>query len=253
MSVSKQPDKRTFTSRRKPIVRFGVVFLLLFGIALWLLSTTVQDRPLIATVHDPAQEMVALAKAMRAYQAKHGELPPSVVLSEESLRATLKKRFPGLSAEEIVPPVLDPAEALVLWLGGFSLNPEFPLSGDGGPMSLDTPRRAGFYEFDPKRLVLTSHGKKVYLPPGIGRTEPYVYFQTSGAAEQEYPTIDPRIKAYRQTDGTYVNADSFQILSAGEDDEWGDLSGPVYPEGPFTGGHADNRANFAAEVLGSEK
>ena len=250
MSVPKQSGKRGPRIKRPRTLGFGFLFLLLLGIALWLLSLTVYNRALIATVADPALEITALSAAMEAYQAKHGAYPPSVALSEQALRGHLLKRFPGLAEDESIPPMLDPAEALVFWLGGFSLNPEYPVSGEGGPLNLQTQRRAGFYEFDPRRLVLTSHGKQVYLPPGIGRTEPYVYFRTDSAAEQNYPVTDPRLQAYRKSDGTLVNPESFQILSAGEDDRWGEIPSPAFPEGPFLGGHQDNRANFSATELG---
>ena len=63
---------------------------------------------------------------------------------------------------------LDPAEALPFWLGGFSDDPQFPISGNG--------TRQPFYEFDRSRLEdRDGDGFLEYYPPGS--TAPYVYYR----------------------------------------------------------------------------
>jgi len=103
---------------------------------------------------------------------------------------------------------VDPAEALVFWLGGFSKNPKKPFTGPGGPWVVDSggkvyynpDRRMGPADFDKERLTLNTTPVMispsvtglvsndtggavsapdpfpVYLPKG--RKVPYVYFDS---------------------------------------------------------------------------
>ena len=63
---------------------------------------------------------------------------------------------------------MDRAEAIVWTLGGYSSNPLFPFTGDGGPLELipgttqyqvNTDRDNEFFEFDPARLDLEIEDK----------------------------------------------------------------------------------------------
>jgi hypothetical protein len=249
MAISNQPDGRKSVARRRRLRSFGFLFFFLLGLALALLWRSDYNRPRIKTINDPAAEIIALNEAMETYRRQFGEYPPNFSAENSVMRKHLQSRFPSMADDETLPPELDAAEALVFWLGGFSTNRSHPITGRGGPLSVDGPRRRGIYEFDPARLIPTSYGNEMYLPPGLGRTEPYVYFQTVGRRKLVYPARNPRIEAYRKSDTEYVNRTSFQILSAGEDDRWGDLPAPFFPAGPFTGGHADNRANFSPVPL----
>lgn len=252
MSVLKQRAGTNSASGRRRLRMFGLIFFFLLGLALALLWRSDYNQPLIKTVDDPAAEIAALNDAFEKYRALYGEYPPNSA-DENVVRKHLQMRFPRMANDETLPPDVDAAEALVFWLGGFSSNRSYPITGMGGPLSLDGPRRHGIYEFDPARLVPTSYGKEMYLPPGLGRTEPYVYFQTAGRRKLVYPAKAPRIEAYRKSETEYVNRASFQVLSAGEDDRWGELPAPFFPAGPFTGGHADNRTNFSPVPLGEVK
>jgi hypothetical protein len=252
MSVLKQRTGMNSVAGQQRLRLFGLIFLVLVGLALALLWRSDYNQPLIKTVDEPAAEIAALNEAFETYRALHGEYPPNFSAAAV-VRKHLQMRFPSMAEDETLPTEIDAAEALVFWLGGFSTNRAYPITGMGGPLSVDGPRRHGIYEFNPGRLVPTSYGKEMYLPPGLGRTEPYVYFQTAGRRKLVYPVKEPRIEAYRQSETEYVNRSSFQVLSAGEDDRWGDLPAPFFPAGPFTGGHADNRSNFSASLLGKEK
>jgi type II secretion system protein G len=72
--------------------------------------------------------------------------------------------------------VMDPAEALVFFLGGFSSNPQRPFTGDGGPfvatgssapvpqtLQYNVSRSNPFFEFNTSRLTL----KSVQIPGGV--------------------------------------------------------------------------------------
>ena len=252
MSVHKQHSAGGPQSSPQPRRRwYGLLFLALLGLALVWLGKSNFDQAAIATTNDPVEEIVALDQAMRTYHARWGEYPPNGG-DAEILQRHLRLRFPHMAEDETLPRALDAAEALVFWLGGFSASRAYPLSGRGGPLNPDGPRRQGLYAFDPTRLTPTSYGQQVYLPPGLGRTEPYLYFRTTGRRKLNYPERNPRMTPYRASANEYVNRDAFQILSAGDDDRWGALPAPDYPAGPFTGGHADNRANFSARELGAK-
>lgn len=253
MSVLKQRAGKKSVAGQQRLRSFGLIFLLLVGLALALLWRSDYNQPLIKTVDDPAAEIVALNEAFETYRALHGEYPPNLSADEAVVRKHLQMRFPSMAADETLATQVDAAEALVFWLGGFSTNRAYPITGLGGPLNVDGPRRYGIYEFDPKRLVPTSYGKEMYVPPGVGRTEPYVYFRAAGRRKLVYPAKEPRIEAYRKSETEYVNRTSFQVLSAGEDDRWGDLPAPYFPAGPFAGGHADNRTNFSTVPLGEVK
>ena len=253
MSLLKQHAGEKSVVSRQRLRSFGLIFLFLVGLAVALLWRSDFNQPLIKTVDVPAAEMVALIEAFETYRALHGEYPPNFSADNAVVRKHLQMRFPGMAEDESLPTEIDAAEALVFWLGGFSKTRAYPITGLGGPLNAEGPRRQGIYEFNPKRLVPTSYGKEMYLPPGLGRTEPYVYFQTAGRRKLLYPVKEPRIEAYRKNETEFVNRTSFQILSAGEDDRWGDLPAPFFPAGPFIGGHADNRTNFSPGLLGEAK
>ena len=72
---------------------------------------------------------------------------------------------------------LDPAEALPFWLGGFSNDPQYPISGDGG--------RQPFFEFDKTRLLdRDNDGFLEYYPPNS--QTPYVYYKAEPDAGENF-------------------------------------------------------------------
>jgi prepilin-type N-terminal cleavage/methylation domain-containing protein len=150
-------------------------------------------------------------------------------------------------------------EALVFWLGGFSSDSRYPISGDGGPSFLvgnvdpiesrswifpcevtrlgprkgdgtfnDTDGR--FIEYN-VRLNGVDQTRRInfwqYFP---ARSEqPYVYFDTSRYTPAEYDppaaAIEPHIHALKRvTNGevVYATPEKYQLLHPGIDGEWGD-------------------------------
>ncbi len=155
---------------------------------------------------------------------------------------------------------LSPYEAVVFWLGGFSDDPKYPISGPGGPsfsiasgsLGEDFASRNKTFPFDPiqlgpkddagqfvgRHIIYTDHRSLsrrinlwVYFP--ANRTIPYAYFDAS-----RRPVFDPShdglvpIKQLKVnpslppllSDVRYANEGKCQILSAGLDDEWGDFA-----------------------------
>ena len=142
-------------------------------------------------------EVQALSDAVEKYRAQHGDYPPDGS-SWPVVEAHLRKAFPNILLSElnllnptttgfqtgsvavcrndndtsisgaINQRVVDPAEALVFFLGGFSSDSQRPLTGPGGPFAASTvsgqglqyngSRQNGFYEFPSARLTLATVG-----------------------------------------------------------------------------------------------
>ena len=134
-------------------------------------------------------EVDALADAMEKYRAKYGDYPPDGS-SWPIMESHLRKAFPNILVSELnllnpapahvavqtgviantrgdyLGRVMDPAEALVFFLGGFSSDGQRPFTGTGGPFASSTvtgqglqynsQRQNAFFEFPTARLSLDS-------------------------------------------------------------------------------------------------
>jgi prepilin-type N-terminal cleavage/methylation domain-containing protein len=134
-----------------------------------------------------ALEVAAISQAVEAYKMKYGDYPPDGT-SRNAFEAHFRKAFPNIVASEFTAvylsanslkhvmgdlspgpngrtTVMDPAEALVFCLGGFSNNPQNPFTGKGGPLlrigtqnppifQYNTERSSGFFEFTQDKLSL---------------------------------------------------------------------------------------------------
>lgn len=98
------------------------------------------------------------------------DLPPSPKFTPASTDGTYRPGNPAALGTNNLAEI-DPAEALVLWLSGFSPNPKNPLRGGN-----NTPR----FEFDPSRLIdRDNDGYPEYYPAGDSTRTPYLYFSTT--------------------------------------------------------------------------
>jgi prepilin-type N-terminal cleavage/methylation domain-containing protein len=118
-------------------------------------------------------EIQSLKNAIEQYKQKFGDYPPdgsNSVVFERHIRIA----FPRIAPEEIKDfmtliredheqstTILDPAEALVFFLGGFSDDPRYPFTGKGGPLTLVVQgqlpvadRNPGLFDFNPTRLSI---------------------------------------------------------------------------------------------------
>ncbi|MEQ1827447.1 MAG: prepilin-type N-terminal cleavage/methylation domain-containing protein [Pirellula sp.] len=128
-------------------------------------------------------EVQELANAVAKYQTKYGDYPPDGS-SWPVMEAHLRKAFPNILISELnlLNPslsaangyirndyngrVMDPAEALVFFLGGFSSDAQRPFTGPGGPFVLSKvvsgqlryngSRQNPLYEFPSDRLTLVA-------------------------------------------------------------------------------------------------
>ena len=293
-------------------------------------------------------EIQNLKNAIEQYKQKFGDYPPdgsNAVVFQRHIRVA----FPRIAPEEFKDfmllvtefdswntTILDPAEALVFFLGGFSDDPRYPFTGKGGPLTDD--RNPGLFDFDPTRISIfepvptdsviigTSIGLvprnssfatinlnsgrivtalasgdettfdtehlndifPVYLPKG--QDVPFVYFDTRTYMSRSIYTFNgnlvppaqyphwhlhdtPNIKGVarpyrsdeprRPTPGVdlhpykWINPDTFQIISAGTDNDFGDFN-PAnsagvnrhYPSGDdYSDGDNSNITSFSRGTL----
>jgi len=216
-------------------------------------------------------EIQNLKNAIEQYKQKFGDYPPdgsnSLVLERH-----IRIAFPRIHTTEIkflrtelgidldsnnnvIPKNtgLDPAEALVFFLGGFSDDPRYPFQGKGGPANLN--RNPGLFDFDPNRLTDDGDGFAVYHPRGSD--VPFVYFDSrtymprriygnanGNAPAAQYPLAvtsndNGVARPYRSDqprqvlfdnqgnvieDGyeyKWVNSNTFQIIAAGTTNHYG--------------------------------
>ena len=170
-----------------------LVVIVIIGILAGLLLPAINAARKRGQITAISLEIQNLKNAVEQYKQIYGDYPPdgtNIVVLERHLRTA----FPRIHQTEIAKlsnliavsnnpcTSLDPAEALVFFLGGFSEDPRYPFSGDGGPFTGD--RKNAIFDFNPERLFLedeTSFGKPndafpVYLPENCDL--PYVYFDS---------------------------------------------------------------------------
>jgi prepilin-type N-terminal cleavage/methylation domain-containing protein len=213
-------------------------------------------------------EVQSLHDAVNQYKNKYGDYPPDGS-NWGAFEGHLRKAFPNILQSELnlLNPangsansyirndyegrVMDPAEALVFFLGGFSKDGQRPLTGKGGPFVLvgtayqyNPARENSFYEFKKERLLLGDdelRGNPNDLLPvysSYQTTAPYVYF--NGKTYQsmrptglfcnyhrsapENPVMGvarPLLAASPTPVSLYENRDTFQIISPGVDGLYG--------------------------------
>lgn len=133
-----------------------------------------------------AMEVLTISDAVEKYKAKYGDYPPDGSNAAVMTRH-LRKIFPQIAATELTlltggsnsstglsGAVMDPPEALVFFLGGFSEDPVHPFTGAGGPFApspdgstspiqYNVDRNAPLFEFKEDQLSLV-----VINDPGSG-------------------------------------------------------------------------------------
>ena len=127
-------------------------------------------------------EVNALSDAVEKYRSKYGDYPADGS-SWPVMEAHLRKAFPNILISELnllnpansatyayihndyagAGRVMDPAEALVFFLGGFSSDAQRPFTGPGGPFVLNGTayqyngsRQNSFYDFPAARLTMSA-------------------------------------------------------------------------------------------------
>ena len=175
-----------------------LVVMAILGILAGLLAWGVNAARVSILKRAQAFEVQSIASAVEAYRTKYGDYPPDGS-SWPVMDAHLRKAFPNILVSELAllnpalsqqnglirndndltgshphlaryvstspglrsGRVFDAAEALVFFLGGFSSDPQRPITGPGGPLKqvgsayiYNTQRENAFFEFKIGRLTL---------------------------------------------------------------------------------------------------
>ena len=175
-----------------------VIVMAILGILAGLLAWGVNAARVSILKRAQAFELQSIASAVEAYRTKYGDYPPDGS-SWPVMDAHLRKAFPNILVSELAllnpalsqqnglirndndltgshphlaryvstspglrsGRVFDAAEALVFFLGGFSSDPQRPITGPGGPLKqvgsayiYNTQRENAFFEFKIGRLTL---------------------------------------------------------------------------------------------------
>lgn len=209
-----------------------------------------------------AFEVQALANAIEQYKNKYGDYPPDGS-NLGTFRRHFGKAFPSIADSEYTillansaanngGAVMDPSEALVFCLGGFSNDPVHPFTGPGGPLVVaaggvyqyNADRTNALYEFKPQQLSIEAreisgvlltvsndeqslYGASavndlmpVYYPSG-GRRAPFVYFdsrtyRTNSFAPAGFPdagAVTPYKSEQRNTNSLSTPSDTYRFMN----------------------------------------
>jgi hypothetical protein len=249
--------KSAWARRVRTLVRVLIiagVTVLLLGLILPILSPFPFDRGRYRGDVKVVTEITYLSQALAMFESMYGEHPPSSIhlyekafmwRTDASSCQKIRRLWPQFSFEQDIDLNSDGetddvhelagAECLVFFLGGmpkhtnepigFSKNPVFPFD-------LETTKRIGpFMEFDIERLTdVDADGFCEYGDP-IRKT-PYLYVSRWGNQYRNtdlaiYPPGDVRNMTQVYNRGP-SNICDFQIISAGEDGEYG--VGGKYPD-----------------------
>lgn len=179
-----------------------LIVMAILGILAGLLAWGVNAARISILKQAQAFEVQSIATAVEAYRNKYGDYPPDGS-SWPVMEAHLRKAFPNILVTELAllnpansqqngairndnditgshphlgrytpsapnlrsGRVFDSAEALVFFLGGFSNDPQRPITGPGGPLKAfgngyiyNTQRENAFFEFKLARLTLDPSG-----------------------------------------------------------------------------------------------
>ena len=175
-------------------------------------------------------EIAMLHMAIMNYKTEYGSFPPcKSEAGQTGLAAThVKRLFPRSTP---TPDSRTPDNAIVRWLRGYTSNPLDPF-GSGGE------KREKLFDFDISRVTSLDQ----YYPSGKSGS-PYIYINSNEYVwdHDSNPTSAKVVQEFSLTGGTYFahrvptsatgafnniaqpafNDDTFQILSAGRDEEFG--------------------------------
>ena len=229
-------------------------------------------------------ELNALAQGIELYRNEYGEYPPdfsdlNAVLRHLNRVHPRRQEYTTISDFDVNNQnspfyQFDQAQAIVFWLRGYYPNPAYPITGNGqgsrqavmefsvkmlarndkdDDLDLDTPGevlvhsqngQAPIVYFDSRstpgstRSYEVAGQPKVYSASGVGTIEPY---------------MDSRTFPLGPNNWEYINPKSFQLISAGRDNQFGAGQGQVkwFPTGNgYEAEDHDNLAHFTNNPLG---
>jgi prepilin-type N-terminal cleavage/methylation domain-containing protein len=227
-------------------------------------------------------EINNIANACEMFKSKYGHYPPSWIQlynnqpapagyestdSAKYLRAIFGSSFPVRNSHSWIQRGPGAGSARLLTLSGFECLVLF-LGGPNGtgwgkdksnPTNMSGPKEAPMYTFDQNRLAFTQQGGGVYLDR-FGTPYAYysgaVYFYVGGSwqpTDCQNVGSFPNAFYYAESNGVPVKFQSFQIISAGRDRQFGSSGQRVgtFVAGSLRAEEMDNFTNFHTGELRS--
>ncbi len=161
-------------------------------------------------------EIDLLHMAMMHYKNEYGSFPPCTSPTGSGSPAALhiRRLFPRASTASTTPTnATTPANAITLWLAGYSKNPTNPLVAP----------RVRLFDFDQNRVTTSSQ-----FHPREKPGSPYIYIDSANYRydHDSNPVTPEVLQPFTINGNTYTadpnaNPDTFQILCAGLDESWG--------------------------------
>ncbi len=152
-------------------------------------------------------------------------------------------------------------------LGGASPAPQGFGTNNINPALLSSKRKGPYFTFastrlypQPQQVYVGWDGFFTYLDPWMSKSSPfYLNFQgtpyaflSSIGIKNQYAGKDFGAQPYMTGGGQFMNPNSWQIISAGKDGNFGSALNNVWnPSSGATGYGADDQANFSSALLGA--
>lgn len=219
MINSAPPARTAFT-----LVELMVVLAIIAALAALITPALLNSRTAARNAAIKA-EIDSLHMALMNYRNEYGNFPPCADANPtaagppitSAAQAHLKRIFPrcttvsGTSGQFQSATAITPANALASWLLGYTGNPTSPLAPAAD--------RKRLFDFDDTRVVAGA-----YAPVGKPLS-PYVYINAAQYAQQAATPLVLGSGTYRPVvragGSSYFNPDTFQILCAGLDEQFG--------------------------------
>ena len=238
----------------------------IIGILMSLLSLAVFSALSMGKEAVLAFEVRELSSAFEQFKNKYGDYPPADLRNADDpnsainqfcrrafyryagddaqLKADILTRLnqlTGAGAADITS--FEPAQALVFWLSGFSPDPTQPFTGAGtydAYYDFESARLAeGKFLAPGKNLIADANGNNVWDSGELYKDEKAYLYIDRRSYGVDYNHNNGVFRAYQG-----VNANSYQIICSGLDEDYG-TGNITYPAGPFPGGDKDNLTNFS--------
>jgi prepilin-type N-terminal cleavage/methylation domain-containing protein len=207
-------------------------------------------------------EVFKLDAAVKMFESKFSRYPPDGTSAEDTARF-VNTTFPDPRPGAAKPPAdLDPARAVVYWLSQVSTDAMNPF---GPPVATDGPSGPkAVYDFFSFATDRVRNGLYHPLYSDPKNDPPYVYFCSTTYRVASYKFGKQQIRPYHYgptnpnapaRSRAYAAADTFQIIAAGRNNEFG-RGGRVYSDEPAAGddwiapADEDNIVNFDTRLVG---
>lgn len=177
-----------------------LVVITIIGVLAALITPAVFQARRTAQISAIKAEIDLLHMAMMHYKNEYGSFPPcsSGTSSSDPAARHIRRLFPRTAASYAPSAATTPLNSLVGWLGGYTKNPTDPLDLLGANIP-----RVRIFEFDQNRVTAASQ-----FHPREKTGSPYIYIDASN-----YGNGLGEVAGF--------NTDTFQILCAGLDEQWG--------------------------------